>query len=203
MTGRFDEARAHIADSCERLRDLGLMWQLGVQELLRGRIELFAGDPVTAERHVRAAKDSFIAIGDRWFLSTALVDMPRPVYAQGRYDDAWSDVRSIDEVPATADAEWRIKHQGINACLLARSGRFEEAERRAREGVAAAAETDMLWFHADAHMDLVEVLRLAGRCGEAAEAATEALGLYERKGIVPSEHRARAVLEDLRAEAAL
>src|SRR3954463_5786940 len=38
MTGRIDDARAHIAHSCERLSDLGLIWQLGVQQLLRGHI---------------------------------------------------------------------------------------------------------------------------------------------------------------------
>jgi tetratricopeptide (TPR) repeat protein len=201
MTGRVEEARVHIAHSCERLSDLGLIWQLGVQQLLRGHVELFAGDPVASERHMLAAKESFIAIGDRWFLSTALVDLPRPVYAQGRYDDARSLVASIDEVPAPADAEWRIKRQGVHACLLARADRFEDAEDRAREGVAIAAQTDMLWFHADALMDLVEVLRLAGRAREATEAAAEALALYERKGIEPWERRTRAVLEDLRTEA--
>jgi DNA-binding SARP family transcriptional activator len=203
MTGRLEQARARIADSSERVRDLGLTWQLGVQQLMRGHIELFAGDPVASEYHMHSAKESFTAIGDRLFLSTALVDLPRPVYAQGRYEEAWKLVASIDEVPAPADAEWRIKRPGVHSCLLARAGRYEEAEARAREGVAVAAQTDMLWFHADALMDLAEVLRLAGRATAAAEAAGEALALYKRKGIAPYESRARAVLEGLRTEAAL
>ena len=201
MTGRFERARTHIAESCERLGDLGLIWQLGVHELLWGYIELFAGDPVASERHTRSAKESFISIGDRWFLSTALVDLPRPVYAQGRYDDAWSEVRSIDEVPAPADAEWRVKRQGVHACLLAREGRFEAAVDRAREGAALAARTDMLWFHGDALMDLAEVLHLAGRTGEAAQATSDALALYQRKGIVPYQRRAQAMLASLRTGA--
>ena len=200
MTGRFEDAREHIAESCERLRDLGLVWQLGVQSLLRGHIELFAGDPVAAERYMLEAKESFIQIGDRWFLSTALVDLPRPLYVQGRYHDAWSAVESIDEVPAAGDAEWRIKRPGVHACLLARAGRFEEAEARAREAVAIASQTDMLWFHADALMDLAEVLRLAGRARDAAAAAGEALALYERKGIAPYVERTRGLLEGLRAK---
>ena len=203
MTGRVEEARARIAYSSERIQDLGLTWQRAVQQLMRGQVELLAGDPVASERHIRSARESFTAIGDRLFLSTALVDLPRPVYAQGRYDDAWSAVEAIDEVPAAADAEWRIKRPGVHACLLARAGRFDEAEDRAREGVAVAEQTDMLWFHADALMDLAEVLRLAGRSAEAVEAAGAALALYERKGIVPYERRARAALEGLRAQAAL
>jgi DNA-binding SARP family transcriptional activator/class 3 adenylate cyclase len=198
MTGRFDAARAHIAQSCDRLNDLGLKWQAGIQELLGGYIETFAGDPVAAELHMRRAKESSIAIGDRWCLSGVLVDLARPIFEQGRYDDAAAAVEAIGDVPApAADREWQIKRWGIRARLLARDGEAEEAERCARNGVAAAADTDMLWFHADALIDLTEVLRMAGRLNEAARAATEALGLYERKGIVPSAVRTRALLDEL------
>jgi hypothetical protein len=34
---------------------------------------------------MRLAKEFFIEIDDRWFLSTVLVDLPRRVYEQGRY----------------------------------------------------------------------------------------------------------------------
>ena len=167
-----------------------------MQELLGGYIELFAGDPAAAERHMRTARDSFNAIGDRWFLSTISVDLPRPVYEQGRYEEARALVEAIDEVPAPADREWQIKRRGVRARLLARDGRIEEAERLAREGVAIATETDLLWFHADVLIDLADVLRMAGRPEEAAGAAREALSLYEQKGIVPSAARTRALVEE-------
>jgi DNA-binding SARP family transcriptional activator len=201
MGGRFEDAREHIAESCERLNDLGLKWQVGVQELLSGHIELFARDPAAAERHMRAARDSFIAIGDRWFLATVSVDLPRPVFEQGRYDEARSLVEAIDQVPAPADREWQLKRRCIRARLLAREGRTDIAEGIAREGVAIAAETDQLWFHADALIDLAEVLLMADRRDEAAGAADEALRLYERKGILPSAARARAFVDELRTTA--
>jgi len=197
MLGRFDDARQHISQSCERLRDLGLRWQVGVQELLGGWIELFAGDPAAAEAHMRRAKESFVAIGDRWSLSSVSVDLPRPVYEQGRYDDALSLVEEIDKVPAPADREWQVKRRGTRARLVAREGRIEEAERLARQGVAIAAETDEIWFCADALIDLSEVLRMAGRFQDGADAAGRALRLYERKGIVPSATRARALIAEL------
>ena len=59
MSGRFDEARLHIKESRALARDLGLIWQAGVQELLSGYVELLAGDPVAAERDMRAAGDVF------------------------------------------------------------------------------------------------------------------------------------------------
>jgi DNA-binding SARP family transcriptional activator len=201
MGGRFEDAREHIAESCERLNDLGLKWQVGVQELLSGHIELFARDPSAAERHMRAARDSFIAIGDRWFLATVSVDLPRPVFELGRYEEAASLVDAIDDVPVSADREWQLKRRCMRARLLAREGRTETAEDLAREGVAIAAETDQLWFHADALIDLAEVLRMAGRPEDAAGAAEQALRLFERKGIVPSAARARALVEQLRGEA--
>ena len=201
MSGRFDAARAHIAQSNERLRGLGLKWQVGVQEHLGGYIEMFAGDPAAAERHMRIARDSFVAIGDSWSLSTVSVDLPRPVYEQGRYDEARSLVAEIDEVPAPADREWQIKRTCLRARLLAREGRFGEAERLAREAVAIATGTDQLWFHADALIDLAEILRGAGRIREATGAARDALRLYERKGIVPFAVRARALVAELRSAA--
>ena len=83
MTGRFDEARANIQKSCERLTDLGLKWQVGVQQLLGGYIELLGSDPVASERYMRSARDSFIEIGDRWFTLTVAADLPRPGTSRG------------------------------------------------------------------------------------------------------------------------
>jgi DNA-binding SARP family transcriptional activator len=201
MQGRFDEARLHIAESCARLADLGLKWQFGVQELLGGHIELLARDPVAAERHMRTAKESFIAIGDRWFLSTVAVDLPRPAFERGRHEEARALVEAIEEVPAPADLEWVIKRGSMRAKVLALDGRDEEAESLAREAVDVAAGTDLLNFHAGALIDLAEVLRGADRLDQAAGAAEEALGLYERKGNIVSAARARAFVDELRTTA--
>ena len=76
MSGRFDEARQHIEESRALARDLGLIWQAAVQELFSGYVELLAGDPVAAERDMRAAAEGFREIGEGWFLSTVAVDLP-------------------------------------------------------------------------------------------------------------------------------
>ncbi|MGH2992910.1 MAG: BTAD domain-containing putative transcriptional regulator [Solirubrobacterales bacterium] len=190
MRGRIEEARAHAARSRELSRDLGLRFQTGCQTVVGAYLELLGGDPVAAEQHLRAAKDVLSEIGDRWWLSTIAVDLPRPVYQQGRYDDAWALVEAIDEVPAPADREWQIKRRGVRAMLLARQGDVAAAESLAREAVALAGQSDFLWLHADALMDLAEVLRLSGRSEEAAAATDEAVRLYERKGNVASARRA-------------
>src|ERR1044072_7553204 len=100
MSGRVDEARRHIKESRALARDLGLIWQAGVQELLSGYVELLADNPVAAERDMRVAEEVFREIGEGWFLSTVAVDLPRTVYEQGRYEDAFALLGAIDEQPA-------------------------------------------------------------------------------------------------------
>ncbi len=197
MSGRFDEARLHIKESRALARDLGLIWQAGVQELLSGYVELLAGDPVAAERDMRAAGNVFRTIGEGWFLSTVAVDLPRAVYEQGRYDDAFALLEDIEKHPAPTDREWQVKRTGIPARLLARRGRLEEAERLAREGVALAADSEYVGLHADVLVDLAEVLRLAGRPEEAEATTADAVGLYERKGNVAGAARARDLVGSL------
>ena len=58
--------------------------------------------------------------------------------------------------------------------------------------------TQYLTDRAFSFMDLAEVLRLAGRIGEAASAVERAIDLFEQKGNVVSADRARTFLEDLR-----
>ena len=80
--------------------------------------------------------------------------------------------------------------------MLARRGRFEEAEKLAREGVAVAADSEFVGLHADVLLDLAEVLRLAGRPMRTRGATTaEAVDLYERKGNVAAAGRARGLAE--------
>ena len=85
--------------------------------------------------------------------------------------------------------------------MLARRGRHAEAERLAREAVAMSDGTETLNGQGDANADLAEVLVLAGRAEEAAEALERALALFERKGNVVMAARMRDRLAALREEA--
>ena len=128
MSGRVDEARSHIAETRALARDLGLIWQAGVQELLSGYVELLAGDPVAAERDMRTAAQVFREIGEGWFLSTVAVDLPRAVYEQGRYDDALALLDDIDEVagahrPRVADQAHRRPRAAAGQAGAAGGGR--------------------------------------------------------------------------------
>jgi thioredoxin-like negative regulator of GroEL len=80
------------------------------------------------------------------------------------------------------DLAAQIVLRGVQATILARHGRTADATALGDEAVQLAAETDFLNYHADALVDLAEVLHLADRPEEAAEKLSAALQLYERKG---------------------
>ena len=83
--------------------------------------------------------------------------------------------------------------------MLARRGQAEDALRLSAEAVEWARRSDGLPPLGDCLVDRAEVLRLLGRGGEARPVLKEALGVYERKGIVPSIERTRALLAEIPA----
>ena len=84
------------------------------------------------------------------------------------------------------------------AIVLAHRGQFDEAEQRARDAITILRRTEFNTQTADALMTLGEVLRGAGRVSEAAAAISEALVIYEKKGIMPLIRLANSELDRLR-----
>ena len=76
-------------------------------------------------------------------------------------------------------------------------GEFVEAEQFAREAVELCADAESPNLQGDAWLDLARVLRMAGKPGEAGDAAGEALAFYERKGNRPASANARAFIGGL------
>ena len=195
MSGRFDEARQHIEESRALARDLGLIWQAGVQELLSGYVELLASDPVAAERDMRAAEEVFREIGEGWFLSTVAVDLPRAVYEQGRYDDAFALLGAIDEQPRRPIASGRSSARGSPRVPARQTGTCRGGrEPRPRGGRAGRGQ----------RVRRLACGRIAGPGrgtaavrplgGSRAATAVEAVRLYERKGNVAGMARAGSLV---------
>jgi hypothetical protein len=67
--------------------------------------------------------------------------------------------------------------------------------------VRLALTTDYLDLRGDTYMDLAEVLRLAGRATEAADALDGAVREFQSKGNIVSVSRARALRGELAAPA--
>ena len=84
------------------------------------------------------------------------------------------------------------------AWVALRVGDHASAHAEAQAGVVAAEPTSLLLVRANAHRRLAEVLRAAGRTGEAASAARDALALDEGKGNLVAAAATRRLLVELR-----
>ena len=150
-------------------------------------VAMLAGDPVTAETHLRLEYESLSQMGDKGTLATTAALLARAIAAQGekRYTEAAKLIAISQEVAADEDISAQIVCQGLSARILADRGRHAEAVELASSAVALAAQTDLLSPRADALLDLAHVLAASGHASEARAAATQALDLYQRKGNLP------------------
>jgi DNA-binding SARP family transcriptional activator/tetratricopeptide (TPR) repeat protein len=184
MAGEFAAARAQLVRSREGLNDLGLHQASIWMAVFDAQAERLAGDAAAAETALDDAERIASEIGDRWFLSTILVDRAHVLLDQDRQADAAAAVARIEEVPAPNDLEWRIKRLAARGKLAAREGHAEQALTQARAAVALADPTEMFLFRADAWRDLAAVAHRVGEVEEAAAARATALRLYRAKGNV-------------------
>ena len=150
-------------------------------------IAMLAGDPATAEMHLRLEYESLKEMGERRYLATTAVKLARAIAAQGqaRYDEATHLIAIGREAAAGEDLGAEALGQGLSARILADRGRHREAVVLARSAAALTAQTDLLSERADILLDLAHVLAAAGRVPDARAAATQALDLYQRKGNRP------------------
>jgi DNA-binding SARP family transcriptional activator len=150
-------------------------------------IAMLAGDPATAERHLRLEYEALDRMGEKGFLATTAAKLAKAIAAQGqsRYDEATRLIAISREAGAGEDLSAQIIGQGLAGRILADRGRYAEAEDLACSAAALAAQTDLLSERADALLDLARVLAAVGRVREAYAAATQAHDLYQRKGNLP------------------
>ncbi len=192
MLGRFDEARAILADKRAELAEHGggiALASVTGQDSVD--VERLAGDPAAAVELGQEGCRLLDELGEKSYLSTAAGKLAQALYALDRLEEADAWAGRAAELGASDDASTQMLWRQVKAKLLARRGEHAEAERLAREAVAIGEDTDMLDAQGDTHADLAEVLSLAGRPKEAAEALEQALARYERKGNVVMAGRTR------------
>jgi tetratricopeptide (TPR) repeat protein len=124
------------------------------------------------------------------------------LYLLGRFEDAKASVRRSRETSTSDDYDAQAMWRCAEAKLLAQRGRFDEAERLAREAIATIDRIDELNNQAQVRLGLVEVLRLAGRPAEAHDVLEEALARYKQKGNEVMAARARTLRDELSAAGA-
>jgi len=150
-------------------------------------VAMLAGDPVTAETHLRREYESLSEMGERYYLASTAVKLARAIAAQGqnRYDEAIQLIAIGEEAAAGEDLSPQAVGQGLSARILADRGRYSEALALAHSAASLISQTDLLSERADTLLDLAHVLAAAGQPSDARAAATKALDLYRRKGNLP------------------
>ena len=194
LQGRFDEARALLAEAHEILVELGRTVDDVTLAFWNGPLELLAGNPAEAARVVGEACDFLEAAGERGWLSTMATLHASALYDLGRFDESEAAaLRSRDAATsddANAQATWRM----ALAKVLAHKGEHEEAERLADDAIPILDTGDELNNQAYLRMDAALVYRVAGRREKAEAALREALARFEQKGNAVMAGRAREFL---------
>jgi tetratricopeptide (TPR) repeat protein len=157
---------------------------------------MLSGEAQRAETILRRGYETLERLGAKTQLQVVGSYLARALSMQGRHEEAETLARSVETLDPTGVAE-RASAWCTRARSAANLGRVEEGERLAREGIETIDRTDFLIDRADARMDLAEVLRLAGRRGEAVAALEEAQRLHEEKGNLVSVERADKLLAAL------
>ena len=182
MLGRLEEARAIItearADQSERSGGTLLANLLSFESV---DLELWAGDPAAAAEFGAEGFRLHEGMENHDFLSAAAANVARALYALDRLDEADTWAGRSATLGTSDDTVKEMIWKQVRAKVLARRGEHAEGERLAREAVEIGEGTESLIGQGDAHADLAEVLFLAGKPDEAAEALRRALDRYERK----------------------
>jgi tetratricopeptide (TPR) repeat protein len=195
MLGRFDEAQALANNATTRLRD-----RIGDDgEWALAHIARFQGDHEAAAGYLRRYCDYLKAHHSHSFLATAGPRLARELWALGRAEEGEPFAQLGRSIGDDDDFATQMTWRQAQALIESTRGAYDEAERLAREAVAIGEKTDTLNNLGDAYLDLAEVLRAAGRIGDARLAAEQALERYERKRNVGLAAQARARLAAMEA----
>lgn len=199
LDGRVDEGRELIEAARDIFTELGRKLDLAVLAFSTGPLELRVGDHLAAEREVRAGLELTQEMGDRGRTSNLASLLADALLEQDRLEEAERYVElgraSAQADDTSAHASWRM----ASARLLARRGATDDAVRLAQESIALMASSSEILSMPGALLRQAEVLQLAGRNAEAAEALRTAIEVAARKGALVEMRQAQERLATIAA----
>lgn len=193
--GRADEARAIADRAITQARRAGLLWLLLGCLVVRGEVELVAGDVESAAEWTRSAyavveAEDDHAMKPEWGATLA--------HLLARHGDVSTARELAFEARSLASPDDLVTHVGWRralAVIAAADGRFDEAIRFAGEARVRANASDWLTFRAETLEDAAVVHALAGDGSGETQMLREALAVYERKGNVVGAARVRETIQ--------
>ncbi|MBA3746510.1 MAG: hypothetical protein H0W96_03340, partial [Solirubrobacterales bacterium] len=189
MRGEFELADQLLEEAQEIRRQLGTL-DYSVEHHA-AFVWMLADQPERAEVPLREGLEILGPMSSGRILATTTAMLAQAVYARGDLDEARALCRRTEEMAAADDIVTQVIRRSVEAKILARDGRGADAGALAREAVGLVAPTDLLSHHADALLDLADVLRTGGSGQQAIDAALGALELYETKANTTGAERTR------------
>jgi class 3 adenylate cyclase/tetratricopeptide (TPR) repeat protein len=194
--GRSDDARRLHDVAVEVFREVLGYVPSGTLES-RWRLEMTAGDPAAAELLARDGYERQMASGDVGHASTSAGHRAVSCLQVGSLDEARRWAAECRELTASDDVINQYLWRTVEASLLGREGRFDEADRMLDEADRWASQTDEFLDRIWLAMSVSEVRIAEGRPDDARAALERALRSAEEKGSVAISERVRAALAAL------
>lgn len=182
LRGRFDSARTKLEASRATANELGLRQGLYETEWFAGFVEMWAGDPVAAEPHLRAARDGLGRLGIGADAGQAAAMLARALLAQGRTDAAAQLAQEALDA-AGENLQTAIASRAALAEVRAAQGNHSDARELAGEALEIAQETDLALDRILALFAARRVATAGGDATAAARHAATAASLLESKGV--------------------
>ena len=180
--GRFEEARASHDTGWALLHDLGdPIWWAGAA-MLRGELELTAGDPQAAYDALAEGHRVLAEHAETGYLATVVGLQAQAALELGREDEALELTDETERLAQKDDFEPRARLRLVRAVVQARRGGIGRAEELAREAAGLIEPTDYLFLYVNLNLVRAEIARLAGRQEAEREALEKALASAEEKG---------------------
>jgi DNA-binding SARP family transcriptional activator len=192
--GDFSRGRALVGAAQAAFEDLGMRTSVVTYcTPVLSEVELSAGEPREAARLL----DELCKHLDRSHqfsrLASAASELAGALTMLGAFDEADRWIAVAESHTAADDLHAQIRLHPVRAKIHAHNGDLVLAEDAARTGVNLAESTDDLNRRARAHLQLGDVLRLAGDARAADSAFHRAIELYEQKGNVVAAEMVRVV----------
>jgi len=194
QAGRIAEARALYERELERLREQGIVWGLLVGRSYAAFAERAVGRLELAADHLRTAYGLVDAVSMRGDRPGVAGELACVLALQGDLAGARGLAEESRRLATPGDVLSELVSRRALALIAAREGRHEEAVLLSDEARERVAETDWLTIRGETLEESAVVHRLIGDATGEAEALTEALALYERKGNVAGAERVRLTL---------
>jgi tetratricopeptide (TPR) repeat protein len=185
----WEEAREFLEPYRATFTELGHKEALGTLPFSMRPLELRAGNPVPAERELRAGLELFQEMGERAPAGSLAAMLAGTLAEQGRLDEADEYLEVALGATGNNDVSGLAQAKISAARVRARRGEKEEAVRLAAEAVAFMVKTEEFLNMPDLLMWRAEVLELAGRVENAKVAVSKAADIAARKGALVDEQR--------------